>query len=99
MSVQPAGEIRVGPRAIVAIVTGALQTVEGFISLAPGARALVVQPTAAGLDVEIEVLLAYGTPIEKTAGMLSLRVRSALEQSVGQPIAAVRVYVQGTRHQ
>jgi uncharacterized alkaline shock family protein YloU len=98
MSIQPAGEIRIGSRAIAAVVKRAIGTVEGCVGLAPGSKAVVVHETEAGLVIEIETLIVYGAPIEATAGLLQKRIRAALERTIGQPVADVRVYVQGLRH-
>ncbi|MDZ4718234.1 MAG: Asp23/Gls24 family envelope stress response protein [Roseiflexaceae bacterium] len=98
MNTPPHGDIRIGPRAIASVVKRAIAAVDGCAGLVPSPKALVVRETGSGLMVEIETLIIYGAPIEATARLLSMRVRAALEQAIGQPIADVRVYVQGLRH-
>jgi uncharacterized alkaline shock family protein YloU len=96
MFTQPIGAIWIGPRAVASVVKRAIGAVEGCAGLVPGSTALVVRETEAGLVVEIEVLVVYGAPIEATARRLSMGVQVALEHAIGQPVAAVRVYVQGS---
>ncbi len=92
---RPAGEIRVGARAIAAIISRAVRTTRGGGELTGGAAGLSVHDTPSGLRVDVQVRLQYGAPIEQTAAALREQIGAALTRALGRPIAEIHIHVQG----
>lgn len=108
----PQGTIEVAPRAIATIAAEAVGRCYGVVGMAPAnLRDSVVQVLRKedqyrGIDVEIGkdsiavdlyVVLEYGTRIPEVAQQVIVTVSYALRQSLGFPVSAVNVHVQGIR--
>ena len=50
-----------------------------------------------GVVVDLYIIIEYGTRISEVARSVMHRVQYALEQSIGMPVTAVNVHVQGLR--
>jgi uncharacterized alkaline shock family protein YloU len=81
--VLPEGSIEVSPRAIASLVAHAVTHSYGVVGMAP-----------ANLR-DIHIVAAYGTRISEVAQQVISTVDYALKQSLGLPIAAINVHVEG----
>ena len=112
--VLPQGTIEVAPRAIASLVAHAVTRSYGVVGMAPANlrdsvgqvlrkedqhRGIDVQITKDAITVDIYVVVAYGTRISEVAQQVIATVRYALKQSLGLPVAAINVHVQGVRAQ
>jgi uncharacterized alkaline shock family protein YloU len=108
----PTGKIEVMPRAIATIAARAVGQSYGIVGMAPHtlregvAQVLHQKDAHKGVEVrivddEIEidlyVIMAYGTRIAEVARNVQEHVRYAVERALGMPIARVNVRVQGLR--
>ncbi len=108
----PHGTIEVAPRAIATIAAEAVGRCYGVVGMAPAnLRDSVVQVLRKedqyrGIDVHIGkdsiavdlyVVLEYGTRVPEVAQQVIATVSYALRQSLGFPVSAVNVHVQGIR--
>jgi uncharacterized alkaline shock family protein YloU len=108
----PAGKIEVAPRAIATIAARAVGQSYGIVGMAPhtlreGVAHVLHQRDAhkgvevriAGDEIEIDlyVIMVYGTRIAEVARNVQDNVRYAVERALGMPIARVNVRVQGLR--
>jgi uncharacterized alkaline shock family protein YloU len=109
--INPIGSINVSPRAIATIAYQA--TIESYgvvglasINLVNGLTNLVVKDPAHGIDVhydddyiniDVYVIVEYGTNIKSVAASVAKTVRFHVEKSLGLPINEVNVHVQGLR--
>lgn len=97
--------IGVAPGVLDTIVTLAAEGVEGVASVETGklaglvhkgGKGLVVAVDEAGaMSVSLHVTLCYGKPLTQVARLVQQAVAEALSSQVGQPVAAVDVYVDG----
>jgi uncharacterized alkaline shock family protein YloU len=105
------GEVQVSKQAIATIAYQAVQRSYGVVGLASKnianelANAIVKDPTH-GIDVEyrnnqinidIYIIIEYGTRIKSVAASVANTVRYQLENSLGLPVNEVNVHVQGLR--
>src|SRR5215510_15429399 len=105
----PTGKIEVAPRAIATIAAQAVGRSYGVVGMAPlsfrqgVARALHQNDAHRGVEVrigdqEIEidlyVIMEYGTRIGEVARNVQEHVRYAVERALGMPVARVNVRVQ-----
>ena len=112
--VLPDGIIEVAPRAIASLVAHAVSRSYGIVGMAPANlrdsvgqvlrkedqhRGIDVQITNDAITVDIYVVIAYGTRISEVAQQAIATVSYALKRSLGFPVAAVNVHVQGVRSQ
>jgi uncharacterized alkaline shock family protein YloU len=108
----PAGKIEVAPRAIATIAARAVGQSYGIVGMAPhtlreGVAHVLHQRDAhkgvevriAGDEIEIDlyVIMVYGTRIAEVARNVQDNVRYAVERALGMPITRVNVRVQGLR--
>ncbi len=107
----PIGSIHVSPRAIATIAYRAALQSYGVVGMASKnlvnglAQVLVKDPTY-GVDVhydgehiniDLYIVIEYGTRISSVAGSVSNSVRFQVEKALGMPIHHVNVHVQGLR--
>ena len=107
----PLGSINVEPRAIATIAYQAALESYGVVGLAPKnllngiTNALVKDPThgvevnydGQRINIDIYIIIEYGTRIKSVAGSVSNTVRYHVEKALGIPINEVNVHVQGLR--
>lgn len=107
----PLGNIYVYHRAIATIACQSAMSSYGVVGLAAKniaeglAQALVKDPTL-GVDVhydghtiqiELYIVVEYGTRIKSVASSVADSVRYQVEKSIGLPVTAVNVHVRGLR--
>ena len=106
----PTGKIEVAPRAIATIVARVVGESYGVVGMAPRtfregvAQVLHHHDAHRGVDVRIEgnqieidlyIIVSYGTRIGEVARNVQEHVRYAVERAIGMPVAHVNVRVQG----
>lgn len=109
--ITPIGTIHVSPRAIATIAYQAALQSYGVVGLASKnlidglTSALVKDPThgievrydGEGINIEIYIIIEYGTRIKSVAGSVGNTVRFHVEKALGMPVHRVNVHVQGLR--
>lgn len=107
----PLGSINVTTRAIATIAHQAALESYGVVGLAPKSllngitNALVKDPThgvevhydGQKINIDIYIIIEYGTRIKSVASSVSNTVRYHVEKALGIPINEVNVHVQGLR--
>jgi len=107
----PLGSIHVAPRAIATIAYHAARESYGVVGLAHKnlmnglAQALVKDPThgvevhydGTQINIDIYVIIEYGTRITSVASSVSNTVRYHVEKALGLPVNEVNVHVRGLR--
>ncbi len=107
----PFGRITVSPRAIATIAYHAALESYGVVGLAHKnlvnglAQALVKDPThgvevhydGTHINIDIYVVIEYGTRIKTVAGSVSNTIRYHVEKALGLPVNQVNVHVRGLR--
>ena len=107
----PLGSIHVSPKAIATIAYHATLESYGVVGLSSKnlvdgwAQALVKDPTHGvhvdydGHDINIDlyVIIEYGTRIASVASSVSNTVRYHVEKALGMPVNKINVHVQGLR--
>ena len=107
----PLGNIRISPRVIAAIAHQAVLKSYGVVGLAPKnlmsgiARALAKDPAEGievrydedGIEIDLHIIVEYGTRITAVANSAANLVRYHVEKTVGLPVKAVNVHVRGLR--
>lgn len=107
----PIGSIHVSPRAIASIAFHAALQSYGVVGLTSKnlvdglAQVLVKDPTngvevhydGQHINIDLYVVIEYGTRIKSVAGSVSNTVRFHVEKALGMPINEVNVHVQGLR--
>lgn len=109
----PTGKIEVAPRAIATIAARVVGESYGVVGMAPHtfregvAQVLHQRDAHRGVDVRIEdgrieidlyVILSYGTRIGEVARNVQENVRYAVERAISMPVAHVNVRVQGLKN-
>ena len=104
------GRIEVSPRVVASIVAHAAGESYGVVGMAArglrdgiaerlnrenAQRGVQVQVSPQGIIVELYVIVEYGTRISEVAHNLMSAVRYHLEKTLGIPVLAVNVNVQG----
>lgn len=112
MSTTRAGLIEISPRAIATVAGDAVLRCYGVVGVASknliGGLADLLQPDRWGRGVDVRmrdgavvidlyVIIQYGTRISEVAHGVMSNVKYSLEQTLGIPVAAVNVHVQGLR--
>ena len=107
----PLGDIQISKQAIATIAYQAVQRSYGVVGLASKniadelAHAIVKDPTH-GIDVEysnkvinidIYIIIEYGTRIKSVAASVANTVRYQVEKSLGVPVNEINIHVQGLR--
>src|SRR5690242_14655556 len=108
----PRGSVEVAPRAIASLVGHAVGHCYGVVGMAPASlrdsvgQVLRTEDEHRGIDVRIRkdkitvdiyIVVAYGTRISEVAQQVISTVSYTLQQSLGLPVAAVNVHVQGIK--
>jgi uncharacterized alkaline shock family protein YloU len=107
----PLGSIHVSPRAIASIAYHAALQSYGVVGLASKnlvnglTQALVKDPTKGvevdydgrQINIELYVIIEYGTRIKSVANSVSNAVRFQVEKALGMPVNEVNVHVRGLR--
>jgi uncharacterized alkaline shock family protein YloU len=108
----PTGKIEVMPRAIATIAARAVGQSYGVVGMAPHTlregvaqvlhqkdahKGVEVRIVGDELEIDLYVIMAYGTRIAEVARNVQENVRYAVERALGRPIARVNVRVQGLR--
>lgn len=109
--ITPLGSIHVSPKAIATIACNAAMQSYGVVGLAAknlldGLANSVVKDPSHGidvhydgetLDIDIYVIVEYGTRIKVVAASVANTVRYQVEKAIGLPVNNVNVHVQGLR--
>lgn len=106
------GAIDVAPRAVVTIVSHAVNQCYGVVGMASknlvnGFAKLLSRDPYPGIDVHVEaagititvyVIVEYGTRIRAVAESIQNTIKFHVEKAIGMPVKAVHVHVQGLRY-
>jgi uncharacterized alkaline shock family protein YloU len=107
----PIGSIHVSPRAIATIAYHAALQSYGVVGLASKslvtglAHVLVKDPThgvdvqydGQNINIDLYVVIEYGTRIKSVAASIGNTVRYQVEKAMGMPVNQVNIHVQGLR--
>lgn len=107
----PYGSTHISPRAIATIACNATMETYGVVGLASknlldGLANVLVKDPAHGIDVHYDeerididlfIIIAYGTRIKSVASSVAQAVAYHVEKAVGLPVDTVNVHVQGLR--
>jgi uncharacterized alkaline shock family protein YloU len=105
------GTITISPNALATIAYHATLTSYGVVGLAPknlveGLTATITHEPAHGvsvryngelIDVDVHIVIEYGTRITSVADSVANAVRYQVEKALGMPLHSVNVHVQGLR--
>ena len=103
------GTIHISPNALATIAYHATLTSYGVVDLAPknlaeGIAATLTREPAHGvavhyngeeIDIDVHIIIEYGTRITSVANSVANAVRYQVEKALGMPIHHVNVHVQG----
>jgi uncharacterized alkaline shock family protein YloU len=103
------GTIHISPNALATIAYHATLTSYGVVDLAPknlaeGITSTLTREPAHGvavhyngeeIDIDVFIIIEYGTRITSVAGSVANAVRFHVEKALGMPIHHVNVHVQG----
>jgi len=109
--ITPLGSIHISPQAIATIAYHATMQSYGVVGLAAknlldGLAHVIVKDPTHGIDVhydgetvdiDIYVIVEYGTRIKSVAASVANTVRYQVEKAIGLPINNINVHVQGLR--
>jgi uncharacterized alkaline shock family protein YloU len=107
----PIGSITVSPQAIATIAYHAALESYGVVGLAHKnlvdglAQALVKDPShgvdvhydGTNIDIDIYIIVEYGTRIKSVANSVANTVRYHVEKTLGMPVRQISVHVRGLR--
>jgi len=107
----PLGSIEVSPAAIATIASQAVLHTYGVVGMAPKNKVegltnrltrdprqgVEVLLTDEQIDINLYIIVEYGTRISSVAGSVANSVRFQVEKALGQAIGDVNVHVQGLR--
>lgn len=105
------GSIHIAPRAIATIAFHAVRQSYGVVGLTSKnlvsglAQALVKDPThgvevhfdGVSITVDLYIIIEYGTRVKSVANSVGNTVKYNIERTLGMPVKAVNVHVQGLR--
>jgi uncharacterized alkaline shock family protein YloU len=105
------GRIRISPSAVAAIAYHATLESYGVVGLAPKnladglvhtvtrepAKGVSVRYSGEQIDIDIHVIVEYGTRISMVAESVANTVRFHVEKALGLPVNGVNVHVAGLR--
>ena len=103
------GTIHISPNALATIAYRATLTSYGVVGLAPRnlaeglamtithepARGVSVSYNGEEIDIDVHIIIEYGTRITSVAESVANAVRYQVEKALGMPIHNVNVHVQG----
>ncbi|QOS99597.1 Asp23/Gls24 family envelope stress response protein [Brevibacterium sp. JNUCC-42] len=109
----PLGKIDVSEEVIARIAGGAAMEVFGLVGMASRkalkdgiaellkkdnlSKGVVVRNENNEVNLDLHIIVSYGTKISEVAGNVQSRVRYTLEQTLGVEVSAINIYVQGVR--
>ncbi len=107
----PIGSIHISPRAIATIAYQAARQSYGVVGLAPKnlvneiTQVVVKDPTLGVevhydgdcINIDMYVIVEYGTRIKTVADSVSNTVRYQVEKAVGMPVNEINIHIQGLR--
>jgi len=107
----PIGSIQVAPRAVATIAYHAALQSYGVVGLAPKnllnglTNVLVKDPTQGvsvqydgqNINIDVYIVIEYGTRIKSVANSVANTVRYQVEKSLGMPVNQVNIHVSGLR--
>ncbi len=107
----PLGTIHVAPEAIATIAYRAALQSYGVVGLAPKnlaeglAHTITREPTRGvavhydgeNIDIDIHIIVEYGTRITSVAASVANTVRYQVEKAVGMPVNKINIHIQGLR--
>jgi uncharacterized alkaline shock family protein YloU len=105
------GGIHISPKAVAAIAYHATLQSYGVVGLAPRniaeglaqtitrepARGVSVQYDGENIDIDLYVIVEYGTRISSVADSVANTVRYSVEKALGMPVHEVNVHIAGLR--
>jgi uncharacterized alkaline shock family protein YloU len=105
------GTIHISPSALATIAYHATMTSYGVVGLAPRnlaeglamtithepARGVSVNYNGEEIDIDVHIIIEYGTRITSVADSVANAVRYQVEKALGMPIHHVNVHIQGLR--
>jgi uncharacterized alkaline shock family protein YloU len=105
------GTINISPNALATIAYHATLTSYGVVGLAPKnlveglastitkepARGVSVRYNGEEIDIDVHIVIEYGTRITSVAESVANSVRYQVEKALGMPVHRVNVHVQGLR--
>ena len=105
------GTIYVSPDAVASIAYHATLQSYGVVGLAPKnlaeglahtitrepTRGISVQYNGTDIDIDVHIIVEYGTRITSVANSVSHAVRFQVEKILGMPVHSVNVHVEGLR--
>ncbi len=105
------GSIHIAPRAIATIAHHAVRQTYGVVGLTSKnlvsglAQAIVKDPThgvvvhydGESISIDLYIIIEYGTRVKSVAASVSNSVKYQVEKTLGMPVKAVNVHVQGLR--
>lgn len=103
------GNIHVSPNAVATIVYHAMLQSYGVVGLAPKnlaeglahtitkepSRGVSVRFSGEEIDIDIHIIVEYGTRISSVASSVANAVRYQVEKTLGTPVHDVNVHIQG----
>ncbi len=109
--ITPLGSIHIAPQAIATIAYHATMQSYGIVGLAAKnlldglANVIVKDPThgidvhydGETIDIDIYVVVEYGTRIKSVAASVANTVRYQVEKAIGLPLNNINIHVQGLR--
>lgn len=107
----PLGKIEISPTAIATIAAQAVSQAYGVVGLANKSfahsvarafsgeshRGVVVTAADDRIEIDLYVIVEYGTRIASVAASVQNLVRFNVEKALGVPVTAINVHVQGLR--
>ncbi|MFC2064912.1 Asp23/Gls24 family envelope stress response protein [Chloroflexota bacterium] len=105
------GSIRISPKAVATIAYQAILQSYGVVGLAPknlaeGLAHTITKEPSRGvsvsidddkIDIDIHIIVEYGTRVTSVAESVSRAVRFQVEKSLGLPVHNINVHIQGLR--
>lgn len=105
------GSINISPEAVATIAYQAILQSYGVVGLAPKnlaeglaqsitkepSRGVSVHYSGDDIDIDIHIIVEYGTRITSVAESVANAVRFKVEKSLGMPVHNVNVHIQGLR--
>jgi len=105
------GAIHISPKAVATIAYQATLTSYGVVGLAPknlaeGLSASITREPGRGIsvnydgeqiDIDVHIIVEYGTRITSVAASVANAVKYQVEKSLGMPVHTVNVHIQGLR--
>jgi len=105
------GNIHISPSAVATIAYHAMLQSYGVVGLAPKnlaeglAQTITKEPSRGvsvgfsgeDIDIDIHIIVEYGTRISSVANSVASAVRFQVEKALGTPVNQVNVHIQGLR--